>query len=110
MTNSQSHKNTVRSLGKLTTSLSTLLEDHRRLADAGARDRATLIGKFKNLETELDRLREKLKLENEAKTEIQKTMSKAIAETQIWKAKFNAEALARIEDLENARGKLLVST
>ena len=102
-------ENTVRSLGKLTTSLSTQLEDHRRLADAESRDRATLVGKFKNLETELERLREKLELENEAKAEIQKVMSKAIAETQIWKAKFNAEALARLEDLENARTKLLVT-
>ena len=47
-------------------------------------------------------------MENEAKAEIQKAMSKAIAESQIWRTKFNTEALARIEDLENARGKLLV--
>ena len=85
------------------------MEDTRRLADAEARDRATLVGKFKSLETDLERLREKLEMENEAKADIQKAMSKALAETQIWKAKFNTEALARIEDLENARGKLLVS-
>ena len=84
------------------------MEDTRRLADAEARDRATLVGKFKSLETDLERLREKLEMENEAKADIQKAMSKALAETQIWKAKFNTEALARIEDLENARGKLLV--
>ena len=79
------------------------------MADAESRDRATLVGKFKSLETDLERLREKLEMENEAKAEIQKAMSKALAETQIWKSKFNTEALARIEDLENARGKLLVS-
>jgi hypothetical protein len=37
-------------------------------------------------------------------------MSRAMAEAQIWKAKYTTEAVARIEDLENARGKLLVTT
>jgi hypothetical protein len=31
-----------------------------------------------------------------------------MAEAQIWKAKYTTEAVARIEDLENARAKLLV--
>jgi hypothetical protein len=31
-----------------------------------------------------------------------------MAEAQIWKTKYTTEAVARIEDLENARGKLLV--
>jgi len=35
-------------------------------------------------------------------------MSRAMAEAQIWKAKYTTEAVARIEDLENARSKLLV--
>jgi hypothetical protein len=54
-------------------------------------------------------LREKIEAENEAKGEIQRTMSRAMAEAQIWKAKYTTEAVARIEDLENARGKLLVT-
>ena len=79
------------------------------MADAESRDRATLVGKFKSLETDLERLREKLEMENEAKAEIQKAMSKALAETQIWKSKFNTEALARIEDLENfSRSSFLI--
>ena len=36
-------------------------------------------------------------------------MSRALAEAQVWKAKYTTEAVTRIEDLENARGKLLVS-
>ena len=35
-------------------------------------------------------------------------MSRALAEAQIWKSKYTTEACARIEDLENARAKLLV--
>ena len=84
------------------------IEDTRRLADSEARDRSSLMGKFRTLETELERLRERIEAENEAKAEIQKAMSRALAEAQIWKSKYTTEACARIEDLENARAKLLV--
>ncbi len=40
---------------------------------------------------------------------MQKAMARAAAEAQIWKSKFTTEAVARIEDLENARTKLMVS-
>ena len=42
------------------------------MGDAEARDRATLLGKFRNLESDLETLREKIEAENEAKAEIQK--------------------------------------
>ena len=85
------------------------IEDTRRLADSESRDRATLMGKFRALETDLERLKEKIEAENEAKAEIQKCMSRALAESQIWKSKYTTEACARIEDLENAKAKLLVN-
>jgi Myosin tail. len=85
------------------------LDDTRRLAEAEARDRANLLGKFRNLEADLESIREKIDLENEAKAEIQKAMARASAEAQVWKGKFTTEALARIDDLDNARAKLLVS-
>lgn len=66
------------------------------------------MGKFRSLETELERLKERIEAENEAKAEIQKAMSRALGEAQIWKSKYTTEACARIEDLENARAKLLV--
>ena len=66
------------------------------------------MGKFKTLETDLERLQERIEAENEAKAEIQKAMSRALAEAQIWKSKYTTEACARIEDLENAKAKLLV--
>ena len=59
------------------------MEDTKRLADAEARDRAILVGKFRNLESDLERLREKLEAENEAKADIQKQMSRALAEAQV---------------------------
>ena len=58
------------------------LEDTRRLADSEARDRATLLGKFRSLEADLERLKEKIEAENEAKADIQKAMARAQAEAQ----------------------------
>ena len=59
------------------------LEDTRRLADSEARDRATLLGKFRSLEADLERLKEKIEAENEAKADIQKAMARAQAEAQV---------------------------
>lgn len=46
-------------------------------------------------EADLESLREKIDAENEAKAEIQKAMSRAAAEAQMWKSKFGTEAVAR---------------
>ena len=46
-------ENAIASLGKNKISLSTQLEDTKKLADAEARDRASLLSKFKNFSTEV---------------------------------------------------------
>merc|ERR1712020_437672 len=47
-------ENAIASLGKSKISLTTQLEDTKRLADGEARDRASLLAKFKNLNGELE--------------------------------------------------------
>ncbi|ODM97874.1 Myosin heavy chain, muscle [Orchesella cincta] len=93
-------------LGKLKVSLATQLEDTKRMADEEARERATLLGKFRNVEHDLDTLREQLDEIYEGKSEIQKGISKANAEAQLYRAKYESEGLARIEELEQAKQKL----
>merc|ERR1711993_146374 len=51
-------ENAIASLGKSKISLTTQLEDTKRLGDSEARDRASLLSKFKNMTTELENLRE----------------------------------------------------
>ena len=46
-------ENAIASLGKSKISLTTQLEDTKRLGDAEARDRASLLSKFKNMNTEV---------------------------------------------------------
>ena len=47
-------ENAIASLGKSKISLTTQLEDTKRLGDAEARDRASLLSKFKNMNTEVN--------------------------------------------------------
>merc|ERR1712012_467389 len=53
-------ENAIASLSKQKISFTTQLEDTKRLGDAEARDRASMLSKFKNLSTELENLRERL--------------------------------------------------
>ena len=100
-------ENQMRNLAKMKSSLANQLEDMKRLAEGEARDKALLVGKFKGLEGELEKLRERIEEENSAKADIQRSLSRNVAEAQIWKSKYSTEAVARIEDLENAKSKLV---
>merc|ERR1712066_973004 len=51
-------ENAIAALGKAKISLTTQYEDTKRLGDSEARDRAALLVKFKNLNSELESLRE----------------------------------------------------
>jgi myosin heavy chain 6/7 len=55
-------ENAIASLGKSKISLTTQLEDTKRLGDAEARDRAGLLSKFKNMNTEVNYLRSRISL------------------------------------------------
>ncbi|XP_049280846.1 myosin heavy chain, muscle isoform X11 [Anopheles funestus] len=96
----------VSQLSKIKISLTQQLEDTKRLADEEARERATLLGKFRNLEHDLDNLREQVEEEAEGKGDIQRQLSKANAEAQLWRSKYESEGVARAEELEEAKRKL----
>ena len=78
----------------------------RRLADAEARDRASLLSKFKNLNTDLESIRIRIEEESEMKSDLLKALSKASAEVQLWKSKYETEGMGRVEELEGNKAKL----
>ncbi|CAH4028638.1 unnamed protein product [Pieris brassicae] len=96
----------VSQLSKIKVSLTTQLEDTKRLADEESRERATLLGKFRNLEHDLDNIREQVEEEAEGKADLQRQLSKANAEAQLWRSKYESEGVARSEELEEAKRKL----
>merc|ERR1711922_38892 len=98
--------NSIAALQKNKISLTTQLEDTKRLGDGEARDRATLLTKFKNLTTEAENLRMRIDEESDKKNDALRALSKAQAEIQLWKSKFETEGLGRIDELEGNRNKL----
>merc|ERR1711878_165098 len=99
-------ENAIGALQKNKISLTTQLEDTKRLGDGEARDRAALLTKYKNLMTEAENLRMRIDEENEKKNDALKALSKAQAEIQLWKSKYEVEALGRIDELEGGKAKL----
>merc|ERR1719297_689286 len=92
--------------GKAKSSVTTQLEDMKALGDAEAKDRASLLTKFKSMSTELANLKEKIENENIRKSDAMKALSKAAAEIQLWRSRYETEGLGRIEELEAGRSKL----
>ena len=64
------------------------------------------MGKMRNLEHELEVMREHLDEECEAKQEIARQLSKAFADIQLWKTRYETEGLARIEEIERDKSKV----
>merc|ERR1711963_1015765 len=97
-------ENAIANMNKAKISVTTQLEDTK--ADAEAKDRASLLTKFKMMSTDLENLREKLENEAMRKSDALKALSKSQAEIQLWKSRFETEGMGRIEELEGARNKL----
>lgn len=55
---------------------------------------------------ELDGLREQLEEESDAKTDLQRQLSRANAEANQWRVKFESEGMSRAEELEDIKHKL----
>merc|ERR1711902_145252 len=54
----------------------------------------------KNMNSQLENLRERIEEESEKKSDALKALSKAHAEIQLWKSKFETDGMGRIDELE----------
>lgn len=54
----------------------------------------------------MDAVREQLEEEQEARADVQRQLSRANAEAQEWRSKYEGEGMARAEELEDAKRKL----
>merc|ERR1711892_1250730 len=88
----------IANMNKGKISVTTQLED--------TKDRANLLTRFKMFTTDLENIREKIENEAMRKSDALKALSKAQAEIQLWKSRFDTEGTGRIEELEGARNKL----
>ena len=90
---------TAATLSKDRSSLTTQLEEAKRLADAKTREGINLLGKMRNLQHELEVMQEPLGEEADAKMEVEKQLSKAFADIQLWKTRYETEGVARCEKI-----------
>jgi len=97
---------TAAMLSKDRSSLTTQLEDAKRLADAETRERINLLGKMRNLQHELEVMKEHLDEEADAKMEVERQLSKAFADIQLWKCRYETEGVARCEEIEKDKAKV----
>merc|ERR1712088_267108 len=91
----QELENQANMLAKLKVQLSTQLDEARMVADGEAKERAALLGKFKNLEHELDGVKEHLDEESGIKEDLLRQVAKATNESDMWRSKYETEGVAK---------------
>merc|ERR1719391_236085 len=92
---------------KLKGSLSAQLEEVKGNADNESRERTLLLGKFRNLEHELDGAKEALDEEAASRGNVLRQVSKAEGDANLWRNKYESEAVAKAEELEMTKMKLV---
>merc|ERR1719428_1425130 len=93
-------------LAKQKAALAAQLNDVKALCDNEARERGLLLGKYRNLEHELDGARCALEEESAGRENTLRLVAKAEAESQCWRQKYETDAVAKGEELEMAKMKL----
>merc|ERR1712050_412827 len=98
--------NNLNILAKQKAALAAQLNDVKALCDNEARERGLLLGKYRNLEHELDGARCALEEETAGRENTLRLVAKAEAESQCWRQKYETDAVAKGEELEMTKMKL----
>jgi len=91
---------------KLRHQLNNELEEVKKVCDDEAKERQSLMGRFRNLEHEYDGLSTVLEEELTSKENLTRQCQRAEAEANNWRLKFEKEGVAKIEELESTKMKL----
>merc|ERR1719466_743741 len=99
-------ENNLNMLANSKSALGAQLNDIKALCDNEARERQLLLGKFKNLEHEVDGAKEALDEEAAGRENILRLCAKAEGDAALMRQKYEVEAVAKGEELEMTRMKL----
>ena len=94
-------------LGKEKVSLTAQLENVKKLADVESREKSSLLSKFRHIANEIEGLNDRINEESLKKSDLIRALSKAQSDIQLWKSMYEIEGVARIEELEDAKNKLV---
>eukprot|EP00092_Neocalanus_flemingeri_P038409 GFUD01041816.1.p1 GENE.GFUD01041816.1~~GFUD01041816.1.p1 ORF type:complete len:1588 (+),score=475.81 GFUD01041816.1:64-4764(+) len=93
-------------LSKVNQTLSCQLNEQNKIADDESKERSFLLGKYKNLEHEVDLTKGQLDEETQSKADALRLLSKSVGDAQMWRQKYEKDGLAKCEDLESAKLKV----
>merc|ERR1711983_29010 len=93
-------------LAKAKAALAAQLNDIKALCDNEARERQLLLGKYRNLEHELDLAKEALDEEAAGRDNILRLNAKAEGDAAAMRQKYEQDAVAKAEELEMTKMKL----
>merc|ERR1712228_786444 len=99
-------ENNLNIIAKSKSALGAQLNDVKALCDNEARERQLLLGKYRNLEHELDGAREALDEEAAGRDNILRLVAKAEGDAATYRQKYEIDAVAKGEELEMTRMKL----
>merc|ERR1711981_741247 len=99
-------ENNVNMIAKSKSALGAQLNDVKALCDNEARERQLLLGKFRNLEHEVDGAKEALDEESASRENILRLAAKAEGDAALMRQKYEVEAVAKGEELEMTKMKL----
>jgi len=98
--------NNISMLQKVKISLSNQLDDAKRMCEDEAKERQSLLGKYRTIEHEYDGVKEHFDDELQQKEEAARQLQKQSSDANMWRHKFETEALGKIEELEMTKLKL----
>merc|ERR1719427_1848536 len=91
---------------KTKSALVAALDEQKRLADDEAKERVSILGKYRNLEHESDGLRENFQEEACGRENLERQLAKALEDVDMWRQKYEIDGLGKAEELEMSRLKL----
>merc|ERR1739838_949242 len=98
--------NNLTMLAKSKSALGAQLNDVKALCDNEARERQLLLGKFRNLEHEVDGAKEALDEEASGRENVLRLVAKAEGDGAVLRQKYEVDAVAKGEELEMTKMKL----
>jgi len=93
-------------MGKIKGTLTSQLDEARQISDDESKERSFIFGKYRNLEHEVDMVREQLEEEAQSKADALRMLSKSVSDAQMWRQRYEKDGLARCEELESGKLKL----
>merc|ERR1712170_62118 len=102
----QELENSANMLAKLKVTLADQLSEARAVADNEAKERQSLLGKYRNAEHEVAGMKDHYDEEVSSKENVIRQISKANAEAEMMKLRDEKEGVAKAEELEMAKLKM----